>query len=1018
MRKLFIAILLSAVLAPASAFAGPVVVAAIAYAAGAVTLTQFALTVGLYLYGSAQQRKAEKQQRKQAAAARAQFEAGLRDRTINTIDAQSPHVYVYGRARVGAAIVGVFTSGDVDQFKHLVCVHAAHECDGFEEFYLNGKKLAALDSNGWVTTAPFSKTQTLSARELYSTFTFTLPREPIWSTFHVTGYVRPPGEDQSFMVIFPYTRVGLTITVIPPQGARPSVTAVYQYSVTTPYVNIQRHLGTPGSTVDLFLQGRVGSAKWPSTSVLRGLCYTVLTLDLNEPEFQGGIPQFEVVLRGKKLYDPRDGTTYWSQNPALVLRDYMTSEMCAIPETDLPADQFITAANVCDETESFGPRYLANGTVTSDQPQGGVLERLAQAMAGGLVSTGWDVYAGKFTAPVMALQQEDIVGSIAITPGLSDADVYNGVRGQYIGSENAYVLTDFVPFQNSAFVSADGRELWTDIDFPFTDRVQRVHNLARIFTEDQRSGFTVVAEVSLKAWGLKVGQRITFTSEVFGWNSKVFRVTDKRYSPSSSVQLTLKEDAESIWDFANAVVPDPTPNTDLPDPFEVDEIASLQCFSGTDQLIAKDGTVISRILATWPQSTTQAVVTKGTIDIEWQMAGSDVWGSDSLRGDATEYYISPVEDGSFYTVRVRAVNAYLNVRSDWTYAELHQVIGKTAPPSDVEMFSVDNGVFSWSTVGDLDLAGYVLRFQYGNNAFWGDATPLHDGIVVATPWQPEIAPPGAVTVMVKAIDTSGNESVNPAVIRTNFGDTIVDNLIFVYDDRAAGFPGVKVNGYVETSGDLIAEDSGDLFWAADAGPFWLADSSNFWPTSTYKQMTYNLLYLVNTDVVGSRLTLLIDIVASSYAIEYRYGTQGIFWGLDADFFWGPDANDFWPAPSEWGTWPGEIEDVQAGEIEFRISTQGGETQGRLSALELRFDVVDESEDLGDVFIADIGTRLPITKAYRSINNVQLTLQDDGGDAVVAKWFDKSIEGPLVFVYDNAGVPTTGTVDARVQGVKG
>lgn len=1017
MKKLFAAILLSAVLAPASAFAAPVVVAAVAYVAGAVTLTQFVLTVGLYLYGSAQQRKADKQRRRQAAASRAQFEAGLRDRTINTIDAQSPHVYVYGRVRVGAAIVGIFTSGDVDQFKHLVCVHAAHECDGFEEFYLNGKKLAALDSNGWVTAAPFRKTTKVSKQENHSDSSFVLEQTPIDGTFSVTGTTEVNGIRRQRPI--PYIRIDRNVTVfIPSEVTSNAVFVTYQYAVGTPYVNIQKHLGTPGDTVDLFLQARVGKTKWPSTSVLSGLCYTVLTLNLNEPEFQGGIPQFEVVLRGKKLYDPRDGTTYWSQNSALALRDYMVSEMCAIPESDLPIDQFITAANVCDEGESFGPRYTTNGTITSDQTQGAVLERLAQAMAGGLVSTGWDVYAGKFTAPVMALQQADIVGSIAITPGLSDADIYNGVRGQYIAGENDYVLTDFVPFQNPTFVEADGRELWTDIDFPFTDEVQRVHNLARVFTEDQRSGFTIIVDVALKAWALKVGQRITFTSEVFGWNSKIFRVTDKRYSPASSVQLTLKEDDESIWDFADAVLPDPTPNTDLPDPFEVDNIASVSCFSGTDQLIAQDGTVISRILVTWPQSTTQAVVTKGTIDIEWQMVGSDVWGSDSLRGDVTEYYISPVEDGSFYTVRVRAVNAYLNVRSDWTYAELHEVIGKTEPPSDVETFSVTNGIFSWSTVGDLDLAGYILRFQYGNNSSWADATPLHEGIVVATPWQPEIVPPGAVTVMIKAIDTSGNESFNAAVIRTNLGDTIVDNLIFVYNDKEAGFPGLKVNGYVETSGDLVAEDSGDLFWGANNGPFWLAASLLFWPTSTYKEMIYAMSYLVNNSEAGSRLTLLVDVVASSYTIEYRYGTQGVFWGEDADFFWGPDANFFWPPPGEWATWPGEIENVQTGEIDFRITTQEGETQGRIRELELQFDVVDESEDLGDVFIQETGTRLPITKTYRAINNVQLTLQDDGGDAVVAKWFDKDPTGPLVFVYDNAGDATTGTVDARVQGVKG
>src|SRR3990172_4988310 len=109
-------------------------------------------------------------------------------------------------------------------------------------------------------------------------------------------------------------------------------------------------------------------AKWFATSVLRGYCYTVVRLDLNQPEFQGGLPSIEVLTRGKKLYDPRDTTTAWSTNPALAIYDYLTGDICGVDAGDLPAADYITAANVCDEVIGGGvKRYVCNGTVNAGQ---------------------------------------------------------------------------------------------------------------------------------------------------------------------------------------------------------------------------------------------------------------------------------------------------------------------------------------------------------------------------------------------------------------------------------------------------------------------------------------------------------------------------------------------------------------------------------------------------------------------------------------------------------------------------
>lgn len=668
-----LALLIVLLFASTSARADPVTAAIATFAAwavttaGVITIASVLLSVGTAVYGAAQARRAARD-------ARNATNAAMQDRMATKIASESPHRYIYGRARVGSDIVAMFTSGDKDQYKHIVCVLAAHECDAIEEVYVNNVAVGSLSSSGDATGGRFARdVDTDVIDESHTGPVFNINKMPIDGSVVVfRGY----GADMEEVEII--SQDGRHITT----NYSGMVTVNYQYgaarrfgeavdptvtTLVTPYVRVQKHLGTPTDPADGYLMSVVPS-KWSSTAVLRGRCYIVVTLDLNNPEFQNGQVPIQALVRGRKLYDPRTGTTAWSSNPALAVRDYLISPICGVPVTDLPDAQFITAANVCDEAVvAGGPRYTINGTVTSDQDQAHVLEAMAQCMAGGIVSTSWDIYAGKYIAPVMALDQTDIVGGVSITPGASDAAIYNGVKGQYLSDENGYVLTDFKPYQNDTYRAADGRDLYTNIDFPFTNTVQRVTNLARIFTEDMRNGFTVKAEFSLKAWPLKVGQRLTFTSAFFGQAAKVYRITDKSFSPNSAVELTMKEDDASIWDFADAVVLDSTPNTNLPDPWLIDSLASIACTSGVATLLKQaDGTIVPRILVTWPVVSTQAVFTNGEIEIEWRAIGTDTWQKTKVSGSYTAAYLSPITPGWFYVVRARTVNPYLNTKSDWT----------------------------------------------------------------------------------------------------------------------------------------------------------------------------------------------------------------------------------------------------------------------------------------------------------------------------------------------------------------
>lgn len=977
------------------------------------TIAQIGLMIATTVYGAAKERK-----RKEAA--RKQYNAGLRDVMATVVDTESPHTYVYGRARVGGTIVAMFTKGNKDQYRYLVCVHAAHECEAIEDIYINGKNIGPLNDAGDVTSGPFYKEETDTFNEVNAGFSFDVQRDPVQILYVGPSAGQAGRRDRNS---YAYTVNGRTITISSTSGYDGTSPVYIMYSGINrnPQVRVRKHLGTANDPADAMLLDEVGD-KWTADHVLRGYCYTVIRLVLWEREFQGGPPEINVVIKGKKLYDVRTGLTGWSENPALVAYDYLTGPCCRVDPEDLPLADYITAANACADNISIGNRYAFDGAITSDEDRATVLEKIAQSMAGGIVATTWSIYAGKYVAPVMALQQSDIVGSLSIVPGTSESDLFNTVRGQYLGSETGYVATDFKPYANATYVEADGKELVTNIDFPYTESLQRIHNLCRVFTEDQRNGYTVKATFSRKTWALKIGQRVTLTSELFGWSAKVFRVTDKSYSPSSGVELTLKEDGPTIWDEADAVTVDETPNSGLPNPFVVNPLENLACESGSNALlIQQDGSIISRILVTCDESDNPYVVGNGDIEYQWQKIGDLTWQSTFTKGDETQVYLSPVEDGQFYVVRARAVNTSLDVKSDWTYVEAHQVIGKTEPPSAVTGVAVTQSLVFFNSVDDLDLLGYEVRAIPGRVAQWSLGLPIHDGYITDSPYAFNTALQGVQTIMVAAVDTSGNYG-EPSYATLDFGVISEFNVAQSYDYEAAGFPGEITNATV-TGGDLVADlDPGADFWTIGASSFWVRDNiTNFWGGAVFLPVTYIARF--TPDYAGGNIILDTTLTGSRKAIKWHVdgGTFGDFWTQgDADFWSGYPS--FWGETGEWLPYVGSIESKVGQSILFQVTIDSGPQQGVISAMSVRLQMPDREQVFTNINISASGTRLDPSLGIPPIDWIQIeeanfTIYVDGSGAAYGRVTDfDPVLGPQVETLNTSGVAVNSTGQTvRVRG---
>ena len=316
---------------------------------------------------------------------------------------------------------------------------------------------------------------------------------------------------------------------------------------------------------------------------------------------------------------------------------------------------------------------------------------------------------------------------------------------------------------------------------------------------------------------------------------------------------------------------DLTPNTNLPSPFDVAPPIDLVLASGDAELLAGiDGSVISRIKASWIEADDAFVVRyavefKKSVDAEWSTAPTPLAGTTSV-------HISEVEDAVEYDVRVRSVNQ-IGASSIWVTSVGHIVIGKQAPPPDVAIFQIDRrtGVRQFTfglTTTPADVrsgGGFRIRKSTDLTADWDDMDPLHDGLLVASPWEINEPAAGEWLFGIKAVDSSGHESTNAKFIHETLGASQLLNVLAqrVEQDESPAWPGTRVDCFKTPGNTLLASSDGvidDLAAQIDALPPTIATILPSKSPITYTTPTIDLGFdvtltpVVAADVSGA-LTL-------------------------------------------------------------------------------------------------------------------------------------------------------------------
>ncbi|MDG1314601.1 MAG: phage tail protein [Flavobacteriaceae bacterium] len=642
------------------------------------------------------------------------------------------HPIIYGKVKVGGAIVFDEATGTNNKFLHRVVAVAGHEVQSFDGFYINDD-FTTLGTNGYVTNEKYTRRVD---SEFLGGFALPIINDFVVGKFATDAGYEPKTEEEALAI-------GLT------QVLRERL------------IRINTHNGSPDQLADTDLVSE-SSVGWSSSHRLQGIAYFYVRLAFNADIFPNGIPVVTTLVSGKKVYDPRTGNTAYSNNPALCLRDYLTSKYGLAEDTINIDDVLIsTAANICDQTNTNAgtTRYTCNGAFTTASTPYDMISELLKSMGGTLwyAQGKWRAKPAYWTDTVMDLDLDDFRSSISVNTRHSRRDNFNVIKGTFRGEESNWQTTDYPQVTNAAFLAADGgQESVADVDLTFTDNFVEARRLGLISLERNRQQLTVNASFGLRTLALQVGDNITLTNSRFGWSNKEFEVIQWSFGLTDGLdlqtQMTLRETAQSVFDEVSDGVVYERDNTELLSPFSVPSVG-----------LSAD--VVAKVFAEKLVNELTLTTTSGAseridkVQVQYKDVSEDEY-KNVADGPLGKFIIIDLEK-SFYDVRARAVNTF-GVIGEWEYLFNIEVDALSAPPADITNFGheLSGGTLflDWDAVPDLDLSYYQVKHNSATTgANWGNSSVVLNKI--ARPATNASLPARSGTFTIKAFDKNLNESI-------------------------------------------------------------------------------------------------------------------------------------------------------------------------------------------------------------------------------------------------------------------
>lgn len=294
-----------------------------------------------------------------------------------------------------------------------------------------------------------------------------------------------------------------------------------------------------------------------------GITYAYIEMTYDATVYKEGVPAHTFEVKGAQLFDPRDDRTRWSNNPALVIRDYLTNTIYGlnVPDSAIDDASFIAAANTCEETVDGENRYEINGVVDTSRAPKAIIEDMLTACVGALIFTGgkYRLLVGDYQTPTKTITKDMIVSPISISTKNPARNQVNLVKGTFKDKDQDYLTTDFTPISDSVYFFEDNAEpSFIDLTLPFTTSKSMAERIALITLRQLRNEKTLSMSLNLEGFDIDVGDTVYFSDDRIGFDQATFQCISWELTQDGKiprVNIALRETTPSLFDTTTDIEP-------------------------------------------------------------------------------------------------------------------------------------------------------------------------------------------------------------------------------------------------------------------------------------------------------------------------------------------------------------------------------------------------------------------------------------------------------------------------------
>jgi len=475
---------------------------------------------------------------------------------------------------------------------------------------------------------------------------------------------------------------------------------------------------------------------------------------------------------------------------------------------------------------------------------------------------------------------------------------------------------------------------------------------------------------------------------------KDFRVVSIQREGKSEVQISALEYNEAVYDDSDIILPQNNYSS------LSSEIPAVSNLSLTESLVKKADGTIENAIDVWfdrPAYVDHFVKSYAKAKIYISDDGGLSWRARGETSGTNFRIIGDIVDHQTYKVKVTSLDS-LNEESSLASApeSTITIVGKSAPPSDVPSFLVNRNrdmlYFGWTPIPDVDVWGYEIR----RGLDWESAEfiTLQQGTHYLTK---DVKRGIGQRYWIKAIDTSGNYSVNAKEAVVTITEIPFRNIIAEYQEQPL-WAGAMNN--IEKEGESIVITDGVM-------------------SGTYTTPVRDFGYVASV-YIG------IDVIVST-SLGRRFNTDGVTKFNDSPSyrFTGQEtlrAASFRIRTSEdnitWKDW----ENYQPGDyycryfqIELTLYRENIGDEITCSTFQYFGDLPDVDDYGNDTVVSAVdGKQVFFGKTYHEEPSVHIEIRS--GSGIYSQFTDKSITGFTVKLYDAQGVVQTGMFDWHSHGI--